>query len=960
MMKKVSTLLLLLAGMVLGASANPIDRAEARLLAEECVGIDDTSDDTGPIAPYYIFSRGAGKGFVIVSGDDSTAPILGYTEQGDFVWDELPEQLQQMLKAWEQAIGETQKAPRRVGPRRSVSERLEAARRGVESFKEKWEDVPVMCQTHWHQTSPYNDICPMSEDGTKRAVTGCVATAASQIIYYFRKDNPAELQYNTPTYSYGFPVVESLPKGTPVEYDLMRLSGKGTAKQNHAVAVLMYAIGTSSYLTYGESTGGQPDECGKAMSGQFWLDNDYRGKWNYTQQQWENLIYKSLKAGSPMLYGATAKDKSGGHAVVLDGYQAKTGLFHFNFGWGGQGDGWYTVDDENGMNGFPYDQRGCMNFRPRKPNLKAEMKQDAFYHRATATIKAHVENNGTLDYSGFNFYVSTSSKMPSSPTKTDKETVVKVGESGDLEFTYRPTFQPSRYPELWLFLTDANKNILDSCRVEVKESKADLVLEHIGVDAGTMTSEVDGMTFGMVNNTTATVKARLTNGEDGTFCQPTVNCHLYVYDTEGKEWSEVTHQYASSDVFEKGDTRDVTFTFRSLEEGKYYKAFIDGKVTATDACELRYATADTAVCFTVRTADFVVEVTGRQATARGHWNSTIFENTPMDASVCSFDMTEVKELAEKPVATNPNAVFYVKEAVPGAWNMVVGEECDSLVVKAGNEFCPTQAFKARKATFVIENCEAGVWGDLFIPFTMELPYGMQGKRIMAVGSAAMTIEKSRLTGADAPIIYLTAHSGDAVLTGSNVVIGVDSLLSAADGELTAATVFTATDVRNMTLGFKGNVPYFMPVTESVVEPFRIVSQKYNASGLRAIAISDVSYPDLAKDIETATLLKAEHPEMAGTAALAAFEESIKKAEDAFTFSTPEKSSEVRQEIVDLEAAIEAFLTAVTTGIETPDVQTAAASGPAEYYSLSGVRLQGPERGIVIVKRGNQVRKVVVK
>ena len=216
MMKKVSTLLLLLAGMVLGASANPIDRAEARLLAEECVGIDDTSDDTGPIAPYYIFSRGAGKGFVIVSGDDSTAPILGYTEQGDFVWDELPEQLQQMLKAWEQAIGETQKAPRRVGPRRSVSERLEAARRGVESFKEKWEDGPVMCQTHWHQSSPYNDLCPMSEDGTKRAVTGCVATAASQIIYYFRKDNPAELQYNTPTYSYGFPVVESLPKGTPV------------------------------------------------------------------------------------------------------------------------------------------------------------------------------------------------------------------------------------------------------------------------------------------------------------------------------------------------------------------------------------------------------------------------------------------------------------------------------------------------------------------------------------------------------------------------------------------------------------------------------------------------------------------------------------------------------------------------------------------------------------------------
>ena len=147
-----------------------------------------------------------------------------------------------MLENWAVGIGKIQAAPKRVGPKRSISERLETARRGVESFKEKWQDVPILCQTHWHQSSPYNDLCPVNEQG-KRAVTGCVATAASQIIYYYRKDNPAELQHNTPTYSYGFPVTESLPKGTPIEYNLMKLSGSGTSKQNHAVAVLMYAIG---------------------------------------------------------------------------------------------------------------------------------------------------------------------------------------------------------------------------------------------------------------------------------------------------------------------------------------------------------------------------------------------------------------------------------------------------------------------------------------------------------------------------------------------------------------------------------------------------------------------------------------------------------------------------------------------------------------------------------------------
>ena len=509
-MNRIIFLLALITYPVICIWANPIDKAEARLLAKECVGIDDTSDDNVPIAPYYVFSRGADKGFVIVSGDDTTAPILGYTEQGDFVWDELPDQLQQMLKAWGQAIGETQKAPRRVGPRRSVSERLESARRGVESFKEKWEDVAVMCQTHWHQSSPYNDLCPMNKEGTKRATTGCMATAASQIIYYFRKDNPAELQYDTPTYSYGFPVVESLPKGTPVEYDQMCLSGMGTAKQNHAVAVLMYAIGTSSYQTYGVSTGGQPNDCGKAMARQFLLNNDYRAKWNYTQQQWENLIYKSLKAGSPMLYGATAKDKSGSHAVVLDGYQAKTGLYHFNFGWGGSGDGWYTVDDENGMNGYPYDQRGCMNFRPCKPNLEAKMVLPEIIIHKKNEIRVKVVNNGTLPYKGIKFWVNSERELPKESTIENTDLVIPVDSTKEFVFTYRPASERRRY----LFVTDSNNNILDSCTIFKDSFVGEDVIDSLNIDvtelyftnAGfdeDLTFQTDGTTKPLISTNTS-------------------------------------------------------------------------------------------------------------------------------------------------------------------------------------------------------------------------------------------------------------------------------------------------------------------------------------------------------------------------------------------------------------------------------------------------------------------------
>ena len=165
-MKRYSTFLFLFMCFMAKVDANPITKSEARLVAQEFVGIDDTTSDDVPVAPYYIFSRGMGKGFVIVSGDDSTPPILGYTVQGDFVLEELPDQFKSMLENWSVGIGKIQAAPKREGPKRSISERLETARRGVESFKEKWEDIPVLCQTHWHQNSPYNDLCPVNEQAS--------------------------------------------------------------------------------------------------------------------------------------------------------------------------------------------------------------------------------------------------------------------------------------------------------------------------------------------------------------------------------------------------------------------------------------------------------------------------------------------------------------------------------------------------------------------------------------------------------------------------------------------------------------------------------------------------------------------------------------------------------------------------------------------------------------------------
>ena len=115
-------MLVLLLGTMLTLSANPITKAEARQVAQEFIGIDDASSDDVPVAPYYVFSRGEGQGYVIVSGDDSTTPIIGYTEQGDFVEEKLPEQLRDMLASWANRIGQVHRC------RQSLRLRVRVAR----------------------------------------------------------------------------------------------------------------------------------------------------------------------------------------------------------------------------------------------------------------------------------------------------------------------------------------------------------------------------------------------------------------------------------------------------------------------------------------------------------------------------------------------------------------------------------------------------------------------------------------------------------------------------------------------------------------------------------------------------------------------------------------------------------------------------------------------------------------
>ena len=964
-----NTLLALTLAAILPLHANPIDKAEARIIAQEFVDIIDESTDDVPQAPYYVFSRGEGCGYVIVSGDDATVPIIGYTDQGDFDYNALPDPLRIMLDTWATKIEKLQQNEERNGMkptvRRNARARLDAVRKGVDSFKSGWKDVAPLVLTHWDQGYPYNIFAPCRSDNGQKTLSGCEATAAAQVVFYFRRDNPSELLYSTPTYNeswFNAPVTYSLPKGTPVRYDLMRQSGSGTTAQDTAVAVLMYALGTCAHLGYGyqdgTATAGNTDKMGEAMDCQFNLSNNYSEKWKYSQQGWESLVYSNLSSDRPMLYSGANDD--GGHAVVLDGYQASTGLYHFNFGWGGAGDGWYTVDDETGMHGYSSGQAMLSQITPKKPNLKGELvRMESLYMKVDNKIKATVTNNGTLSCNSVKLYCGTSSSMLSNSEQAPLASVsIPKGKSGEIEWIYSPL----RQSNIYVFLCDAKNNLLDSMKLTVVPTIADLHMNSIKAETNDEVEAFDDMAFQVVNNTSVNVLVDFQNQEGGSFCQPTMQCKLSIYDAEAKNWSPCGSKTLTDVVFDVGERKTVSFTFDDLKPGNYYRAMMNKSVRAGKSSEITYESNDTIALFKVLEPDLEVAFEGRKAIVTGSWNNDIFNQKKGGAEVCVYDLTATKSLNTQPVAVNPNALFMVSAPILGTKNTIAEGVCDSLVLTSEADFLPIEAFNARKATFVVERAKVGEWVDVVIPFAATAPRGMLVRQLNDLEGTSLVVEQKRDIEPMSIVLCMIDHFENNVFTSDNVSISTQTEVSIADGQLVGSTMASEVGKDMMAFVIYNDLPYYRPTTEgTALPPFSTLMTITKRSGVRAFDTkfgNDRDYIALAQTIDDAYTTLAENPSSEGVELLM---EALTKAEETFSFATEENATEVKTQKTELQKAIEDYKNGTTNGIMSMWMDKSPnTSVPVGYYNMNGQRLQSPERGIVIVKQGNHVRKMIVR
>lgn len=312
--------------------ANPVTRSQALNEAKSFLatkGIELKSSQVAYRAPrkanaqenessyYYIFNVGNDQGFVIVSGDDRTEEILGYSDTGSFDEENMPEPLKAWLEGYEkeiESIVEVDASETSVSSPRKVLEKTKKT-------------IAPLTTSKWGNGIPYSLKVP-TFDGT-HAPVGCAPIAVAQLLYYYRNVSASKMS-----------------NGVAIDWSNMideYIYGSYNNVQQNAISNFMYNVGKSLNATYTKNaTYVSLSAQHPALKNSFDYNTSmaYVEKEYYSSEDWDNVIYNEISQNRPVLYNAFSSNA--GHTFLIDGYDSN-GLFHINWGWKGDYNGFFRL-----------------------------------------------------------------------------------------------------------------------------------------------------------------------------------------------------------------------------------------------------------------------------------------------------------------------------------------------------------------------------------------------------------------------------------------------------------------------------------------------------------------------------------------------------------------------------------------------------------------------------------------
>ena len=358
-------------------------------------------------------------GYVLVSADDRLTPILGYCDgEARFDMDSIPPSMRFWLEEYEfeYSILNSQSSTLHAqpSPLHSPLATLTA-------------EIAPLVGCKWNQKAPYNLLAPCY-DGVNHVAAGCVATAMAQVMYAYQYPSRGTGNHSYLWQSENDETLSATLSAnfgaTTYDWEAMLPSYTSSASENSqmAVATLMYHCGVAVDMGYdcnaGHESGAVTSKVPVALATYFGYDSHYQSirKDIYPADSLETIIYTELSLQHPVL--VSGQNKSGGHAFVCDGYDGK-GYFHFNWGWGGQSDGYFLLSALNPSsqgvggtgNGYNKNTTFFIGLQPQNDDAKVQPQQLAadsitvssttLSRKSAFSVSAYrIQNYGMDNYQG--------------------------------------------------------------------------------------------------------------------------------------------------------------------------------------------------------------------------------------------------------------------------------------------------------------------------------------------------------------------------------------------------------------------------------------------------------------------------------------------------------------------------------------------------------------------------------
>ena len=299
---------------------------------------------------YYIYNTSTT--FLVIAGDDRAEEILMVGDKPLKDINNLAPGMIDVLNIYKEEISFLQD-----NPKIQVDKPSQITPRGLRAVT-----YGPLLTAEWDQSAPYYNQCKFTYNNRSyQCLTGCPATSAAMVMYYWKYPTSvsAMSSYTAPLYysstnentytNFTYPALNA------TNFDWANMKDKYssyTTAQGTAVATLMRYIGQAEQMMYGVLGSGIYTTDTQRVVDMFknWGYEStcaVKYKSSYTSTNWNNLLINELAAGRPMIYNGVSTS-AGGHAFNVDGYRDSDGKWHVNFGWSGDGTSWYA------MNSFSY------------------------------------------------------------------------------------------------------------------------------------------------------------------------------------------------------------------------------------------------------------------------------------------------------------------------------------------------------------------------------------------------------------------------------------------------------------------------------------------------------------------------------------------------------------------------------------------------------------------------------